>query len=185
MEARRGGTGDARSIDSDARRTSSTGYDGTAAPRQTDCPATNSAYGSTATAMATWITTSAVHVRPSCIREPREASCWSPPCTLRPVALSAGTTPTMAAASTARHATYATSAGDRPSSNQNGSWSEFPPFRKRGTHARPSCAAASPATAAASESTSASVKSCATTRRWLAPSAVRTTISPVRVAVRA
>ena len=58
------------------------------------------AAGSNATVSATCATISSVHSRPICIREPLPGdSPCSPACTWRPVALSAGTTPTIAAAS--------------------------------------------------------------------------------------
>ncbi len=89
------------------------------------------------------------------------------------------------AARTASPMTYATSDGERPRSTQKGSPSAFPCRTKSSIASSPKPATASPTAAAISDSTSASAKSWATTRRRLAPSAVRTTISPVRVAVRA
>jgi hypothetical protein len=77
-----------------------------------------------------------------------------------------------------------TTPADSSRSIQNGSVADI---RSMSISTYPSTtpATASPSAAAAVDSSSASTKSCATMRRRLAPSAVRTAISPARATVRA
>jgi hypothetical protein len=138
--------------------------------------------GRTATVIATCATISAVQDGPSFMPAPEAAKCCRLPYARRPVAFSAGTRPTSAPPRSVNTPTYASSPGDTPRWNQNGA----PPWVSS-CSTQPSARPASdnPTTAATAQRTSASTNSCVTTRPRLAPSAVRTAISAVRVAVRA
>ncbi len=82
-------------------------------------------------------------------------------------------------------ATYTITEGERPRSTQKGSCESGSCATKAWNRSSPVPASVSPMTAAAADSTNASANSCVATRSRLAPRAVRTAISPERVAVRA
>jgi hypothetical protein len=139
--------------------------------------------GSAATVTATCATINTVHVDPSRARElpPRSRRLE---CMPRPVTCSAGMTPIRTATSAVRPAMYSSVSGATPSRAQNGApalsvYMIWLPRRM------PNWASARPAADEMAASTSASTNSWPTTRVRLAPSAVRTAISPCRAAVRA
>jgi hypothetical protein len=142
--------------------------------------------GRIATVMATSTMTSEVHIFPmrrlACPPERR----WRFACTRRPVTWSAGTTPMMSAATTASPTRNPIVSSDTLVRNQKGI-TLLAPVSARMVSI---CAAmmeirVRPTAAPMPASTIASPRSCATMRARAAPSALRTAISPWRVAVRA
>ena len=172
------------SIPSCAERNSSAANPGSAIPARMVPHALKTAAGKSATAKPTCATISTVQVFPSRMPEPPAPMILRPVCTRRPVALSAGTTPTIAAASTLSAPAYRTAPGESSNDTQKGSSDAICTVAAAACR-RARSAIATPASAAAADSTNASIKSCATMRPRLAPSALRTAISACRVAVRA